>query len=176
MRRFATRCEQYERERLFTAVNSRRSEAEKLLTFEFARFLFDHGLNPLIDPKISGLKPDVIDVSLGRPIYVEAKQYSSQNPRTRILQGTWQTLDTWGRLRQAYDLDEAFLVVFRLGGPRLELPESVSVHGRRFYLVLVDLGPTEISGSRQRLNPITISAEEILRERPIRKPATTRSN
>ena len=58
-----------------------------------------------------------------------------------------QVFDTWGRLRSTQPLNEAFLLIFRLGGPRVEMPETVRVHGRKLFIWLVDLAPVEDAGS-----------------------------
>ena len=75
VKRFAARCERFDAKRLKNAATSESKKAEDKLRGELARFLIDHGLNPLLDPTVSGLRPDVLDVRLGKPVYVEAKRY-----------------------------------------------------------------------------------------------------
>ena len=159
VRRFAARSERYDAERFRSLVKKNSRRAEGVLTQEFARFLFDQGMNPLVDPKIAGLRPDVLEPHLDAPVYVEAKQYAARSPLPMLRKAVAQVWDTWGRLSSTYEIREAFLVVFRLGGPRLPLPEFVS-HGRnRLYLQLVDIGEERLSGSKQRLQPLEVPPE-----------------
>lgn len=159
IRRFAARAERYEVSQL-RQLSLRSRHAEAQLTLRFAEFLFDNGLNPVIDAPIARLKPDVMD--LGAPIYVEAKQYK-QGRRSELKRAVAQVFDTWGRLRSTgIPLDEAFLVIFRLGGSRIELPESVPIQGRTLYTWVVDLAPEREVGSRQRQRPVEISMDEIV--------------
>lgn len=157
IRRFAARCERYEAARLRELGQGRRAEIE--LTSRFARFLFDQGLNPVTDAPVAGLRPDVLD--FGAPFYVEAKQYR-KNPRSALKRAVGQVFDTWGRLRATWPLDEAFLLVFRLGGPRLEMPECVPVDGRKLYIAIVDVAPPAKSGSRQQHRPVVIGMDELI--------------
>ncbi len=161
VRRFAARTERFDAERFRALAEQDSRAAEAHLTQEFARFLFDQGMNPLVDTRIAGLRPDILEPHLEAPIYVEAKQYGDANPRVIVTHAVRQVWDTWGRLANTYHLPEAFLVVFRIGGPRVLLPESVVDHGRRLYLVLVDIGPATESGSRQKSAAITMTEEEL---------------
>jgi len=157
IRRFAARCERYEAENLRKLGQGRRAEIE--LTARFACFLFDQGLNPVTDAPVAGLRPDVLD--FGAPFYVEAKQYS-QNPRTALKKAVGQVFDTWGRLQATWPLHEAFLLVFRLGGPRVEMPEYVTVANRRLYIAIVDIAERRKSGSRQQHRPVVLGEADVI--------------
>jgi hypothetical protein len=163
LRRFAARCERYDADRLRRMCKRFSRTAERSLTLEFARFMFEEGFNPFVDPSVGRLRPDVLDPHLGLPIYVEAKQYSiARGLRADASKWVRQVLDTWGALRQEYEVPEAFLLVFRVTGPRLELPETLPVHGRRLRIVVVDVAEARVSGSRQKSSPIVLSVEELL--------------
>jgi len=165
LKRFAARCERFDADRLRKTALKKTRTAEDQLRGELARFLFDHGLNPLLDPTISGLRPDVLDVRLGRPVYVEAKRYVDKKERDQFIQGFRQVLDTRGRLSNAFrDLREVFLVVFRLGGKRVEFPEVVHVPGGVIYTVLADLDP-RTAGSRQNQTPVLVTESDLLDRR-----------
>jgi hypothetical protein len=161
IRRFAARCERYDADELRRLCSSEK-EPEKRLTARFARFLFDQGLNPITDAPVARLKPDVLD--LGFPFYVEAKQYGREGKdvRSALKRAFGQVLGTWGRLRATHELNEAFLLVFRLDGPRVEMPEVVRLDGRTLYTWLVDLVPPRRAGSREKFVPIVITGEEVL--------------
>lgn len=172
VRRFAGRCERYEAERL-RRLSTVAKRGEAVLTLELARYLYDHGVNPLLDPVVAGLKPDVLDPS-DAPVYVEAKKYA-RNPADVVRKAVWQVWDTWGRLEKTYPLKEGFLVIFRVGGSLLHLPDAIRSSGRSLYLAVVDLVPSERAGSRQRVPTATLVESDLVpsasQERPThRKP------
>ncbi len=43
-------------------------------------YLFDHGLNPLTQPLVGSIRPDLLDAHSQFSFYVEAKQYIKANP------------------------------------------------------------------------------------------------
>jgi hypothetical protein len=136
--------------------------AEDRLTQEFARFLFDQGFNPLTKPLAAGLQPDLLDPSVQPAFYVEAKQYKRAE-KPALIKALAQVLDTVGRLQsEAYPVTEAFCIVFRRGGPRYLLPESVQAEGYRVYFTLIDIAPSAVSGSNQTQRPTPITEADIL--------------
>jgi hypothetical protein len=138
-RRFAGWCERYDARALRERASTPK-KGERLLTLEFARFLYDQGLNPLVDPAVSGQRPDV---QQPESLYVDARIYNKKSPQEQIVRAVGQTWESWARVDQSYDVREAFLLVFRVAGPRVRLPHDV-VHGeRRLHLQLVDIGPPE---------------------------------
>jgi hypothetical protein len=182
LRRFGARCERYEvdelrklfavpagkrdvsRSRSSGKNRARQSGPERRLVNQFAKFLFDQGLNPLVDAPVARLKPDILE--MGAAIYVEAKQYGlepqGKSSRDVLRKAFGQVFDTWARLRATVPLQEAFLVVFRLGGSLVLLPDVVSVDGRTLYTWTVDLAPAEQAGSRQRHRPIEVTQAEVV--------------
>lgn len=161
--RFADRCQQYDAARLRAAVGEDKTgRPERCLTLELARFLFDHGLTPLIDPEIGGLRPDVFEPHRRWALYVEAKQYDKNATRRSIVENCAQVWSTWNRLRSRYEVSEAFLVVFRRGGPVVHLPKLVRHDDLSLYPVLVDIAPTEEAGSREKSLPLDVTAQDLL--------------
>lgn len=160
VRRYAARCEAYEASELRELSASDRRRAERHLTRDFARYLFDQGLTPVMDPTIAGLRPDVVGEVGDTLFYVEAKQYSGSNPRSQIVSAYRQVWSTWGRLVNVAAVPEAFLLVFRLSGPRVELPRVLKFEGRRLWSTLVDI--SEVAGSREKENPIHLDESDLL--------------
>jgi hypothetical protein len=160
IRRYKNRCEWHDRERLFAIAQTK--SAENDLTAELARYLFDQGLNPLTRARTADLEPDLLDpTSLGK-VYVEAKQYS-KSARDYLVKGVGQVHDTLGRLRGTpYEVTEAFLVIFRRGGPRYIFPNVINSEGYEIYIILIDIAPTSISGTRQKHRPIQIPLSELV--------------
>jgi hypothetical protein len=157
--RYAARCEAFDADRLRERCASDTGRAERLLTLDLARYLFDAGLTPLLDATMGGLRPDVIDVSRSSLFYVEAKQYGDEHPTSRLRSAYAQTWGTWARLRKTYNVPEAFLVVFRRAGPWVELPPVIRHDGLRLYSVVADIS-TE-AGSRERQSPIVLTEDEL---------------
>jgi hypothetical protein len=165
--RFKRQCEWYASEE-FRDLASRLSKLERSkkskenpLRDHLARYLFDQGLNPLTDPLMGGLKPDVVDFAL----YVEAKQYgeTDRDPKKKIQQAAAQVWSTAPKIHgEPWRIHEAFLVVFRRGGRLIQLPEMVEGKaGVHLYPVLIDVIDPSRAGSRERDTPIVVSAEDL---------------
>ena len=147
--RFKAWCETYEAERIREDAESRPGRIEARLTIELSRFLFDHGLNPLIDSKVSGLRPDLLDEAAG--LYVEVKQYGDESDsavRRKIEEAVTQVWNTWGRLDARRAIPSAYLVIFRRGGPDILLPTLLTAGGRRLHIIKIDIAPAAESGSK----------------------------
>lgn len=161
LKQFQARCERFDAPELRDVSSQTQHEAS--LTRRLARFLFDQGLDPLVDPTIAELRPDVFVPRTESPVYVESKQYSADgDPRDVVRKALRQVLDTWGRLRSTYPVDEAFLAIFRRGGPRVEIRDVLRIHGRTLYTVLIDIAEPSQSGSRQKVDPVTIDDAEVV--------------
>ena len=157
VRRYAARCEAFDAERLRAACAEASSHAERILTLDFARFLFDAGLTPLLEATASGLRPDVLHLAPSSLFYVEAKQYDGTGAKAQLRKAYAQVWSTWARLRKIYPCDEAFLVVFRRGGPYVELPAVIRWAGLRLYSVVADISTEAGSREKTRVELITES-------------------
>lgn len=156
--RFAARCEAFDAPRLRNiAADSSRPEAE--LTLELARYLFDHGMLPILDATVSGLRPDVLSLTSGPSLYVEAKQYD-KSPRATVIDAYHQVWSTWARVRKTYPVEEAFLVIFRRAGTLVELPKIVKYRQLKLYAVVVDI--SQQGGSREKEKVTQLSELELL--------------
>lgn len=153
LQRFATRCEAFDAARLRGVAGGKQPEAK--LVLELARYLFEQGIRPVIDPTISGLRPDVFDATTGLPLYVEAKQYKKDSPKADLVKAYHQVWSTWARLRERHETNEAFLVVFRRSGPLVKLPEVIQYGQQRLYSVLVDI--SEIGGSKETKQALSLT-------------------
>lgn len=171
VQRFAARCEAFDAKRLRTESRRNRKNAERLLTLHFAKHLFDAGLNPIIDPTISGLRPDVVYPGSRSLLYVEAKQYDARSPRTTLRKAFAQVWGTWSRLRNRYYVPEAFLLVFRRGGPMVALPGLLEHNGVRLHPVIVDISAA--GGSKELGPPLDLNEQELLPQRS-KPPASSR--
>ena len=161
IRRFKARCEAFEARRLRRAARAS-SRHEAPLEAELARWLFDQGLNPITQTSVANLRPDVVDPFLARPVFAEAKQYATRLQVQRARFWVSQVCDTIARLRGTpFQVSEAFLVVFRRGGPALAIDEpSIVVGGETIHVVVIDIAESRVSGSRQRQAPVRLSLRE----------------
>jgi hypothetical protein len=164
LQRFKTRCERFESEKLRALVDANSGSAENALTLIAAEYLFDAGLNPLFDAAVVKLSPDLFDATTPSALYIETKQYAA-SPRKELLEAPWQIWDTWHELDGQHDVREAFLLVFRRGGPLVTFDEFARHGGRTLYPILVDIAETRTKGSRASEAPIHISAVELLPKR-----------
>jgi hypothetical protein len=182
--RFKARCEWHDRERLRTLADDARDRGRKpehVLRDELNRYLFDQGLNPLAEAVLgTSSRADVFDPSLLPSFYVEAKQYQERAGVEGELRSAFrQALDTVGNVRgSGYALDEAFIVLFRRGGPRVVLPvEPFSAEGLRWHFVLINIAEASKDASQNRETPVEYSADELrailfkTREAPATGPA-----
>lgn len=169
IRRFQTWAQWYARDRLRHVVEVARqregpAQVERALTEELARFLFEQGLDPLWRPRFGRLEPDLLDPSEFGRLFVEAKQYeTAAEARHAAAQGVRQTLDTAGLLvGTAHRLEEAFVVLFAVGGPRVDLPALVRLEGLTIRLVVVDITPWRQAGSGRRQSPVVVREADLL--------------
>jgi hypothetical protein len=163
--RFKHRAEWYDRARLRAlADQDSPGTIEDRLTGELVRYLFDAGLSPLTKPMIGSLEPDIFDASLRPAFYVEAKQYGgSGSSRRTVTRAVAQVHDTAGTMRgEPFGLTEAFIVVFRRGGPRYSLPPRLPGDGWTTHLVLVDIAAPDESGSRAAHKPVNLTPADFL--------------
>jgi hypothetical protein len=163
VRRFALRAQLYDANEL-RALAAQKTRPEDALADRLARYLFDEGLNPLTQPIVGSLRPDLLDATTPWTLYVEAKQYSDARiGRQIIIKGIQQIWDTLGRLQSyPHPVREAFYVVFRRGGARIVLPEEVRAEGTSVYPMLIDIAPANETGSRQRNKAVSIAREELM--------------
>lgn len=161
--RYRTRAQWYDAAEL-RKIARRNIRVEDALTADFARYMHDCGLNPLTRPMLGPLQPDLFDPVSKWSFYIEAKQYSGKgSPTSKLVRGMHQVWDTLAQQRgTAYEVREAFYLVFRLGGPRVVFPREVHSEGTTVYPVVIDIADSKSTGSRQRDQPIEIAAGQLL--------------
>ena len=167
VRRFAARCECFERDALIGAA-VQDEIPERALTLAFARYLFDAGFNPLVDTKACGLRPDVFDATSSPAVYVEAKQYEhiASGISAKLRDAIAQTVTTWDLLADWWWVPEAFILVFRRSGRSLSVDNPEAIYrGRKLYLHCVNLAPANESGSRAA-EPVVVDLAKLM---PIRE-------
>jgi hypothetical protein len=169
VRRFQTWAQWYSRDDLRAVIehsgkSKKRRQIEDDLTRELARFLFTEGLDPLSQPLLNRVKPDLLDSSERGRLYVEAKwAESSAEALEGLAQGVRQTLDTAILLvGTVHRLDEAFVVLFLGGGQRVDAPASIAFAELTVRIAIVDLAPWETIASRRKKSPLILADDEIV--------------
>jgi hypothetical protein len=163
--RYQARCEWHDRQRLQTLAEEAAGAREHALRDDLARYLFDQGLNPLSEAVLGAhARADLFQPEPRSGFLLEAKQYSDRTSlSTALAQAFRQALDTAGNLTgSGYEVEEAFIVLFRRGGPRAVLPrEPIEADGRRWYLRLINIAPPADDASRNRYQPLEYSVEDL---------------
>lgn len=146
--RYRQRCEWYDTERLRGIAANSKGKPEDRLVDTLVSYLFDHGLNPLIQPLVGKIRPDLLDAHSRFSFYVEAKQYINASA-DYLLKGMQQVWDMLGQLRgSGYDVREAFYVIYRRGGPRYDFAPRVQHGDRVVHVLMIDIAPTDQRGSK----------------------------
>ena len=165
LQRYKARCMWYDRERLGQLIVNSKGKEEDVLTRDLALYLFDNGMSTLYRVRKGVHEYDLIAYRTKRRVFVEAKVYkSSDHARRDLVQGFAQ-LHAYLNALEADDLpvQEVYYVIYRLGGPLYDLPCEIPTNRRTFYPMIVDLGPSEASGSKQP-KPISIDLTEFFAE------------
>ncbi len=163
--RYKARCMWYDRERLTSLIEQHPSNEEHALTTDLALYLFDNGVSTLYRLKRGAHEYDLVDYQTENPIFIEVKVYkSSKNARRNLVRGVAQLHGYLnGCEAEGIFVEEAYYVVYRLGGPLYDLPWEIPTNRRTFYPIVVDLAPSQESGSRQP-KPIKIALGEFFAE------------
>jgi hypothetical protein len=163
--RYKARCEWHDRERLFQLAEEATGARESSLRDELALYLFDNGLNPISEASLgSHSRADVFHAAARDSFVLEAKQYTNGTGLDAALRAAFrQALDTVGNLRgSGYEADEAFVVLFRRGGPRVILPtDPIVADGLSWYLRLINIAPAEADASRNKETPKEYTTEAL---------------
>lgn len=173
MRRYRLRCELFDQARLMrlvrqeqraAATEGRKARIEAVLQDELALWLSDQGLDVYTEKRLGNLRADIV---VPGALYIEAKQYGGSFKRAKLVGGLRQALDTFRRERAQHpELDEGFVVVFRHGGPLVEVDEPLPLEdGGCLHFLLVDLAEDEV-GSGAKKPAARISLQEVREAAP----------
>lgn len=163
--RYKTRCMWYGYTRMQTLAKKEQGniyKREHRLTVHLARYLFDNGVTALYRAKFGKHEVDLVDPSSKLPIFVEAKVYvNSAGTKKKLIDGISQIHAYLNNITSKYRIQEAYYVIFRLGGPLYDMPPKISFQRYIIVPTIIDLAESKISGSRQP-KPIIISLKEIV--------------
>jgi hypothetical protein len=164
--RYKARAMWYDKQRLRDLVFAPTTgafirEREDTLVLEMAKWLFDNGLPMLVKTNFANLEPDLL--STGSPaILIEGKAYKAADKsiakNIAQLHAYLNGLDA-----SQFHVEEAYYVVFRLGGPLYDLPRSLVFNRHVLYPVVIDLGVAKDSGRKQSA-PIVVTQADVVAE------------
>jgi hypothetical protein len=161
LQRYKARCMWYDQQRLRKLAEVNEGNEEDALTRDLALYLFDNGISTLYRVRRGTHEYDLMGHRTENPIFVEVKAYkTSHNTRHNLTKGIAQ-LHAYLNSLEADNVfvEEGYYAIYRLGGPLYDLPWKISTNRRTFYPIIIDLGPSEVSGSRQP-KPIQILLDE----------------
>lgn len=155
IQRYKARCMFYDRERVIALANDAAGHREDALTRDMALYLFDNGLSTFYRALQGVHEYDLISPTIA----IEAKIYRDNRHRRYLVNGVSQLHAYMNGLEaDTNNFRELYFVVFRLDGPLYDWPEKIEMNRWTIYLVTIDLGSSEVSGSRQsRVKPITVA-------------------
>ncbi|MCL5036328.1 MAG: hypothetical protein M1269_04330 [Chloroflexi bacterium] len=162
---YKTRSIWYNFEELWNLVTDSKgkftNKREQSLTLNLAKFLFDNGVPVIYRLKAGQHEMDMVDPSAKSPLLIEVKVYKDSSSKKEIIAGVAQLHSYLNNLSATRDINEGYYVVYRLGGPIYDLPEKIVTNQFTIYTILIDLGKSQESGSKQK-KPIIISENEII--------------
>jgi hypothetical protein len=153
LRRYAQRCRQFRLQEYRDRIDREKHLKEPMLTLDAAAYLFDQGFEAVaVEVRSGPLRQDVvarIRAAIDPPLLVEGKVYK-KSPIKAVVDGLRQLHGYASALRSGEaPFAELVLVIYRLAGPTLNLPRYYEMaNDLRVWLITVDLGPSEESGSR----------------------------
>jgi len=160
--RYKSRCMWYNA----TAIRqlaSKSKQRELGLTRHLALYLFDQGIPVTTRQRLGVHELDIVDLVRGS-VVVEAKVYAAEHQPAQIkrivLRGISQLHAYINGLDAALGIREGYLVIYRLGGRLLDLPRQLNTPRFTIVPVLIDVGLSEESGSRQP-PPVILGEDEI---------------
>ncbi len=163
--RYKVRSQIYNKPELRKIVEDKNNAErfEDVLTLDLARFLFDSGLSTYYRVHAGSHEYDLIDLetNTANPLFVEAKVYTNSKAKQTLIKGIYQLHSYLCGFEAKKLIDEAYYVVFRIGGPIYVFPHKIQIGKFSIYPILIDLGVSEDSGRKQP-KPIEITLQKIL--------------
>lgn len=137
---------------------------EDTLVKEMARYLFDNGYPVLFHVQTENLETDLMDPSQKYPLLIEGKAYST-SAKNDLIRGIAQLHAYLNNFETThYYIPDAYFVVFRISGPVYDFPKEILTNRYLIIPVIIDLGDSSASGSKQQNQPVIISRKEIIHQ------------
>ncbi|MCK4396634.1 hypothetical protein KAW96_08585 [candidate division WOR-3 bacterium] len=161
--RYKLRSQWYNKEYLWSLIDSfekgKKASIEHIVTQDVAKYLFDQGITVFYRFKAGQHEFDLLEDAKS-PLFVEVKIYKDNGSKHRLIQGIAELHAYLNNVKSLRGIKNAYYVIFRLAGPIYEFPEMIHTNQFSIYPILIDIGESKVSGSRQP-KPIIIKPEEI---------------
>ncbi len=138
------------------------SQKEDALSMPLARFLFDNGIPVMYRLKAGVSEMDLVDPDADRPLLIEVKVFEKNRDKSNVIHGFAQLYSYISKLSATMDIDECYYVIFRLSGSLLIVPEQIQVNHYTINTMVIDLGRSNESGSKQK-KLIEIKGDEFIK-------------
>jgi hypothetical protein len=163
LNRYKTRCVCYDNVRDLVIKNNKfiRNREEKL-TIHFAKFLFDNGISTNYKLKRGQHEIDIFNPNSKNPIAIEVKVYKDSKSKKYLIDGLYQLHAYLNNLSSQWNINDGYFIIFRLGGPIYEFPDKIQINKFTLNIILIDVGESSESGSKQP-KPIIIKEKEIIK-------------
>ncbi|MCG7377362.1 hypothetical protein MH215_10175 [Paenibacillus sp. ACRSA] len=162
---FKTRCMWYDKERIRGRIHQdgqRKRNCEDILMREMALYLFDNGHPVISRIQTENLQTDLMDLSSQISVLIECKVYH-QNSKSNLIQGFAQLHAYLNNFENShFRITTAYYVIFRINGPIFDLPLRITTNRYSIIPIIIDLGESRVSGSKQSNNPIKIEEKEFI--------------
>ena len=165
LKNYQVRSHYYSRNYLKELATTESGKSEEVLSNDLAIYLFDQGIPVWYRVKRGNVEYDFVHPpGFKNPLLMEVKVYkTNSDAKSYILSGFRQIHSYLSKWESESNSSEGYYIVYRLGGPFLEIPKKISTPKFTIYTVFIDLADSSISGSKQKENK-QITEKEILKE------------
>jgi len=133
---------------------------ENRLSVHLARYLFDNGISTYYKLKRGHHEIDMVDPNSNNPLIIEVKVYKNSRSKTYLLNGIYQLHSYLNNISSQLKITDGYYIIYRLGGPIYEFPEKIITNRFTIHIILIDIGVSSESGSKQSV-PKLINEKEI---------------
>lgn len=167
--RYKHRCEWFHRSRLFALWEADTQRGERLLASDMYEYLYEQGLDFVIEPQSASGEADLVSSQLGTDrLVADAKIFDPDKGKSKAyLAAAFNQIYTY---TQDYNEAVGYLVVYQTGKQalKLSLPETGSsvpliMHNNKsIFIVVIDIFPHPRTASgRGRLDVVEVSADDL---------------
>jgi len=170
LKRYKHRSEWFHRNRLFEMWEANTQQGEKTLALDLYEYLFDQGVDFVIEPSSVSGEADFVGSQAGDDrLVADAKIFTMEKGKSYLVNAFHQVY-TYTR-----DYNESFgyLVIFKLCPEDLKFPctdqeqsvPCITHNGKTIFILVIDIAQHELSASKRGgLKTIEITEAELIRE------------
>ena len=158
LRRYKHKCEWFQREHLFDLWESNTQKGEKNLSMHLYEWLYDQGLDFVIEPSSASGEADLIAAQQSKnPLVADVKIFNPD--KGRGIQYIAQGFNQIYLYTQDYNEAFGYLIIFNTSGKDLKFAvanqtqgiPSVTHNNKTLFILTIDIFPHEASASKRGL-------------------------